>query len=49
MSKVKKQYYSKPTDRKEIFEVSEQEVASTSISLRKKLQQNAKNYGHCSK
>lgn len=45
MSKVNPKYFSRPTDRKDVFEVSDYEVQSASENLRKKLEQNAKNYG----
>lgn len=45
MSKVNPKYHSRPTDRRDIFEASDYEVQSASESLRKKLEQNAKNYG----
>lgn len=45
MSKLNPKYYSRPTDRKDVFDVSDYEVQSASEDLRKKLEQNAKNYG----
>lgn len=45
MSKLNPKYYSRPTDRKDVFDVSDYEVQSASENLRKQLEQNAKNYG----
>ena len=45
MTKLNPKYYSRPTDRKDVFDVSDYEVQSASENLRKQLEQNAKNYG----
>ena len=45
MSKVRGRYYSRSCDRGEVFAVSDQEVASASLSLQRKLEQNARMYG----
>lgn len=46
MSKVNRRYYSRPTDRQKLFQVSDQEVASASIDLQRKLKQNAERFEH---
>ena len=43
-SKLNPQYYSRPTDRKDVFDASDYEVQSASANLRKQLEQNAQKY-----
>lgn len=42
LNKVNANYYSRPCDRGSIFEVSNQEIAASSIALQRKLEQNAR-------
>ena len=41
-AKIEKRFYRVPSERGDVFQASEQEIASSSIALQQKLQQNNK-------